>query len=206
MAALEYLPVRGKSLNPNSLTSGSESVLKGLNKTEGIGSQARHIDSHASAALLDEDPFRSDASKILFDGMDDLRRCGAAIDLDLPQVSPIKNVHITLWTNSRANQLVIVGQQSAGKSSLLKSLTDIPFPVGGRLCTRFATRIISRRTAPSSADHVKVTIERGDSEPFDGQCNDQTEPFNPHVPSMTAKAFDDIFKQVISMCFSILCP
>jgi GTPase SAR1 family protein len=99
---------------------------------------------------------------------------------------------------------VIVGQQSAGKSSLLKSLTDIPFPVGDGLCTRFATRIISRRSAPDTSDIVKVSIERGDSEPFDGQSDHQKEPFNPHVPFITAEVFSDIFKQVVSI-FSARC-
>ena len=99
---------------------------------------------------------------------------------------------------------MIVGQQSAGKSSLLRSLTDIPFPVGDGLCTRFATRIISRRSAPGTSDVVKVSIERGDSEPFDGQYDDQKEPFNPHVPSITADVFEDIFEQVLST-FSPCC-
>lgn len=55
-------------------------------------------------------------------------------------------------------QIIIVGDQSAGKSSLLQSLTDIPFPVAGRLCTRFPTRIVSRRT-PGGPDVTKITIE-----------------------------------------------
>ncbi|WDK19490.1 vacuolar sorting protein VPS1 [Colletotrichum graminicola] len=55
-------------------------------------------------------------------------------------------------------QLVIVRGQSTGKSSLLQSLTDIPFPVDSGCCTRFATRIVSRRTAPGSKNAVKITI------------------------------------------------
>lgn len=91
---------------------------------------------------------------------------------------------------------MIVGGQSAGKSSLLQSLTDIPFPVGDGLCTRFATRIISRRSAPGTTDFVKVSIEKGDSEPFKGQADDQREPFNPHVDSITAEVFSDILAKV----------
>lgn len=37
-------------------------------------------------------------------------------------------------------------------------MTDIPFPVAGRLCTRFPTRIVSRRT-PGGPDVTKITIE-----------------------------------------------
>ncbi|PYH68859.1 dynamin family protein [Aspergillus vadensis CBS 113365] len=42
-------------------------------------------------------------------------------------------------------QLVVVGDQSSGKSSLLASLTKIPFPRDLELCTRYATQITSRR-------------------------------------------------------------
>jgi len=95
-------------------------------------------------------------------------------------------------------QLVIVGKQSAGKSSLLKSLTDIPFPIEDGLCTRFATRIISRRTAPGTADMVHVSIESGDIDPFGYRENHgRTGNFNPSIPSLTADVFEDIFKQVI---------
>ncbi len=38
-------------------------------------------------------------------------------------------------------QLVVVGDQSSGKSSLLETLTGIPFPRGHDLCTRYATQI-----------------------------------------------------------------
>ncbi|KAK0710524.1 putative dynamin [Apiosordaria backusii] len=42
-------------------------------------------------------------------------------------------------------QLVTVGDQSSGKSSVLESLTAIPFPRGQELCTRYATQITHRR-------------------------------------------------------------
>ncbi|KFZ08451.1 hypothetical protein V501_05960 [Pseudogymnoascus sp. VKM F-4519 (FW-2642)] len=153
----------------------TDSNQKAIPKHKHSGSDGE-VNGEVSTTLLEEDPFSSEASKILFDGVDELRRCGAAVDLDLPQ-------------------LVIVGGQSAGKSSLLQSLTDIPFPVGDGLCTRFATRIISRRSAPDSSDFVKVSIEKGDSEPFRGQADDQREPFNPHVNSITAEVFADILEQ-----------
>lgn len=57
-------------------------------------------------------------------------------------------------------QLIIVGGQSTGKSSLLQSLTEIPFPVGTGCCTRFPTRIVSRRTAPGQPDSFRITIEK----------------------------------------------
>ena len=50
-------------------------------------------------------------------------------------------------------QLVAVGDQSSGKSSLLESLTGIPFPRGQDLCTRYATQITHRREA-----HQQINI------------------------------------------------
>ncbi|KAK2014536.1 vacuolar sorting protein VPS1 [Colletotrichum eremochloae] len=88
---------------------------------------------------IPQDPFHSESSKTLFDAIDRLQSHGVSQEVVIPQ-------------------LVIVGGQSTGKSSLLQSLTDIPFPVGTGCCTRFATRIVSRRTAPRSANAVKITI------------------------------------------------
>ncbi|KAK1624560.1 dynamin family protein [Colletotrichum phormii] len=49
-------------------------------------------------------------------------------------------------------QLVAVGDQSSGKSSLLESLTGIPFPRGQELCTRYATQITHRRETHQRID------------------------------------------------------
>jgi GTPase SAR1 family protein len=46
-------------------------------------------------------------------------------------------------------QLVVVGDQSSGKSSVLEGLSNLPFPRDSGLCTRFATQIIFRRSAQS---------------------------------------------------------
>ncbi|KAF2677850.1 hypothetical protein K458DRAFT_464486 [Lentithecium fluviatile CBS 122367] len=42
-------------------------------------------------------------------------------------------------------QIVVVGDQSSGKNSVLEGLTGLPFPRESGLCTRFATQIIFRR-------------------------------------------------------------
>ncbi|KAK0668272.1 P-loop containing nucleoside triphosphate hydrolase protein [Cercophora samala] len=55
-------------------------------------------------------------------------------------------------------QLVVVGDQSSGKSSLLESLTGIPFPRDVELCTRYATQITQRR---DHSTHVSITIIPG---------------------------------------------
>ena len=57
-------------------------------------------------------------------------------------------------------QLVVVGDQSSGKSSLLEGLTNLNFPIASDLCTRHATQIILRR-APEEEASVKVSIIPG---------------------------------------------
>ncbi|KAH7027973.1 P-loop containing nucleoside triphosphate hydrolase protein [Microdochium trichocladiopsis] len=63
-------------------------------------------------------------------------------------------------------QLVVVGDQSSGKSSLLESITGIPFPRGTSLVTRHATRIMSRR---QNQESVVISIEAGPSASLDHQ-------------------------------------
>ncbi|KAF4960727.1 hypothetical protein FGADI_742 [Fusarium gaditjirri] len=55
-------------------------------------------------------------------------------------------------------QLVVVGDQSSGKSSLLESVTGIPFLRGQTLCTRHATQISSRRR---DVESVNISIIPG---------------------------------------------
>ena len=43
-------------------------------------------------------------------------------------------------------QLVVVGDQSSGKSSVLEGLTNLPFPRDSGLCTRFPTQIVFKRS------------------------------------------------------------
>ncbi|KAH7493925.1 hypothetical protein FOMA001_g36 [Fusarium oxysporum f. sp. matthiolae] len=54
---------------------------------------------------------------------DDLSACGVGKIVNLPQV-------------------IVVGEQSAGKSSVLEAISHIRFPVDGSLCTRFATELV----------------------------------------------------------------
>lgn len=53
---------------------------------------------------------------------------------------------------------MVVGDQSSGKSSLLESLTGIPFPRDVGLCTRYATQITQRR---DDVARVEVSIIPG---------------------------------------------
>ncbi|KAI9666891.1 MAG: hypothetical protein M1831_001396 [Alyxoria varia] len=68
------------------------------------------------------DKLQSEHSRQILDCVDELRRVGLQKELQLPQI-------------------VVCGDQSAGKSSVLEALTEIPFPHTEGLCTRFATEI-----------------------------------------------------------------
>ncbi|KAL9056790.1 MAG: hypothetical protein Q9206_002619 [Seirophora lacunosa] len=133
--------------------------------------------------VLDEDPFRNENTQRLFEAIDELRSCGANHEIGLPE-------------------LVIVGDQSAGKSSLLQSLTDIPFPVADGLCTRFPTRIVSRRT-PNQSDVTKISIEPNVFDwtwqytpPADrAQRLEAYGHFEHSSPNITSKSFRDVVEE-----------
>ena len=55
-------------------------------------------------------------------------------------------------------QLVVVGDQSSGKSSVLQAFIDLPFPRDSGLCTRFATQVMFRRDPEAS---ISVSIIPG---------------------------------------------
>ncbi|KAH6895979.1 P-loop containing nucleoside triphosphate hydrolase protein [Thelonectria olida] len=57
--------------------------------------------------------------------------------------------------NIKLPQIVVVGDQSAGKSSVLEALTGTPFPREAGACTRFATEIRLRRAKETK---LKVSI------------------------------------------------
>ncbi|KAG8157162.1 hypothetical protein KVR01_012870 [Diaporthe batatas] len=79
------------------------------------------------------DDLQTDEQRRVLDTVSKVRKCGLDSVLDLPQI-------------------VVCGDQSSGKSSVLEALTEIPFPRNDNLCTRFATEISLRREPTNSLD------------------------------------------------------
>nr|POE56497.1 interferon-induced gtp-binding protein mx1 [Quercus suber] len=73
---------------------------------------------------------------LMLEKIDKLFACGVGELIDLPQI-------------------VVVGDQSSGKSSVLEGLIKKPLPRDSGLCTRFATQIVFRRAA---TEQISVSI------------------------------------------------
>ncbi|KAF5231066.1 hypothetical protein FANTH_13546 [Fusarium anthophilum] len=100
-------------------------------------------DKPGDSRMVVDDPFDNQKRQILFNAIDRLQACGSHKYLAIPQ-------------------LVVVGEQSSGKSSLLRTLTDISFPVMAGIGTRFPIRVVSRRSpsAQGSRERFRISLER----------------------------------------------
>ena len=67
----------------------------------------------------------SDKKLALLNDIDKLRSYGISQYINLPQ-------------------LIVYGDQSSSKSSVLEAISGIPFPTKDNLCTRFTTEVILR--------------------------------------------------------------
>ncbi|OLL24051.1 Interferon-induced GTP-binding protein Mx2, partial [Neolecta irregularis DAH-3] len=90
--------------------------------------------TESSAAI--KSPFMTSDHSRLLDKVDKLRALQMHTVISLPQI-------------------IVCGDQSSGKSSVLEALTQIPFPRSDGLCTKFATQVILRRTNEKS---IRVQI------------------------------------------------
>jgi GTPase SAR1 family protein len=104
----------------------------------------RTIDAIGTTSL---ESLQSDEQRLVLDTVAQVRKCGLEGILALPQI-------------------VVCGDQSAGKSSVLEALTEIPFPRNDELCTRFATEIIMRR---ATVDSLTIRVIPDDSRTGSGR-------------------------------------
>lgn len=86
-----------------------------------------------------------------------------------------------------------MGDQSAGKSSLLQSITGIPFPKGEFLVTRYATQITSRRANKVS---IAISILPGVSASDEHKAHLETYKQALKSASELAEQFQDILTTV----------
>jgi hypothetical protein len=65
-------------------------------------------------------------------------------------------------------EIILCGDQSAGKSSVLDAISGLSFPTKDNLCTRFATELVLRRDlAPGAKITINPGPERSESEEMD---------------------------------------
>lgn len=88
--------------------------------------------------------FASPQQVRVLDAIDSLRSCGINKNIPLPQI-------------------IVCGDQSSGKSSLLAALSGVPFAIKGTLCTRFPIEIVLRNSSHASAS-VRIVPHHSRSE------------------------------------------
>lgn len=94
-------------------------------------------------------------SQELLNTIDSLRRYGISQCVDLPQI-------------------IVVGDQSSGKSSVLEALLRVQFPIKDKVCTRFATKFVLR-TDPQRRVNVQIrpTFASGETYTFEERTFDK---------------------------------
>lgn len=98
------------------------------------------MESPISATMASLDALQSAEQQNVLNVVDSLRECG------IDDVVPLL-------------QLVVCGDQLSGKSSVLEAITEIPFPRGENLCSRFATEIVLPRL-PESFITTKIIPDK----------------------------------------------
>lgn len=129
--SLDPTPASTTTMAPSKKSSNTVVQDSPQGKPEGGIAVAKEKDITSSLEDL-----QTDEQRRVLDTIAQVRKCGLESILSLPQ-------------------LVVCGDQSAGKSSVLEALTEIPFPRNDNLCTRFATEIILRR-ANSNSLTIKI--------------------------------------------------
>ncbi len=120
------------------------------------------------------------ADPVLLNKIDKLFACGVGEYISLPQ-------------------LVVVGDQSSGKSSVLEGLTELPFPRDSGLCTRFATQITFRRTQTANMS-VSIIPGSGSDEEHAKKVRQWSKS---GLKELSSKAFADIMAEVCTFFIQV---
>ena len=114
------------------------------------------------------------AEPLMLEKIDSLFACGVGELVSLPQI-------------------VVVGDQSSGKSSVLEGLIKKPLPRDSGLCTRFATQIIFRRAA-----REQVVISIIPDQHASAEHSNRVKSWGRTVSSLDSDTFREIMQEV---CF-----
>ena len=93
-------------------------------------------------------------------------------------------------------QIVAVGDQSSGKSSVLEAICGLPFPRDSGLCTRFATQIRFRRATTAST--VVSIIPASNASP---EHVEACKAFRSNPEKMEPNKFTSLMKEVSRVNF-----
>ncbi|KAH1500036.1 hypothetical protein KXV92_003691 [Aspergillus fumigatus] len=108
--------------------------------------------------------------------IDELQELGLSSTIDLPE-------------------LVVVGDQSTGKSSVLQAITEVSFPVKDTMCTRFPIQISFRQTSVSNQYPVKATIVPGRLSENDEALVLRAQDFIIEREELTSEVMEEIIEQ-----------
>ncbi|KAI8844955.1 P-loop containing nucleoside triphosphate hydrolase protein [Chytridium lagenaria] len=114
----------------------------------------------------------------IFSAIDELRSIGASRYISLPQI-------------------VVVGDQSSGKSSLLEYISGVPFPKGQDICTTFATELVMET---GETDGVSKP-DSGDTESLKDAFSAEVtlEPADTRIQIPSVKEKEDVAEAILSI-------
>jgi GTPase SAR1 family protein len=118
------------------------------------------------------------AEPLMLEKIDSLFACGVGELVSLPQI-------------------VVVGDQSSGKSSVLEGLIKKPLPRDSGLCTRFATQIIFRRAA-----REQVVVSIIPDQHASTEHSNRVKSWGRTISSLDSDTFKEIMQKV---CFPVKC-
>ncbi|KAJ5621555.1 hypothetical protein N7528_006338 [Penicillium herquei] len=98
-------------------------------------------------------------------------------------------------------ELVVVGDQSAGKSSVLQAITEVSFPVKDGTCTRFPIQISFRQSSTAKKFPVKATVVPGKQCENDGELLARIKEFAVEKEELTPDSIKEIIEKATECIF-----